>query len=193
MDAFLLSTAVIFVAELGDKSQLMAMTFASRYRARDVLLGITVATAVVHLASVGIGALVGDAFAEQQDVIAVVAGVAFLAFAVWTLRGDELSDAEADKARRSSGLAVVAVGTAFFLAELGDKTMLATITLATREGWFGTWVGSTVGMVAADALAIVVGAALGRRLPERAVAWGAAALFAVFGVLLVLEGVGVLG
>ena len=193
MSAFLLSTAVIFVAELGDKSQLMAMTFATRYRTRDVLIGITVATAVVHLASVAIGYLIGDAFAEQQGPIAILAGLAFLGFAAWTLRGDELTDEEADKARRSTGLAIVAVGVAFFLAELGDKTMLATITLATREGWLGTWLGSTVGMVAADALAIVVGAMLGKKLPEKVITYGAAALFAIFGVLLVLEGVGVLG
>ena len=192
MDAFLLSTAVIFVAELGDKSQLMAMTFAARYRARDVLLGITAATALVHLASVGIGAWIGTSFAEHQGAIAVVAGVAFLGFALWTLRGDELTEDEAAKARNSTGAALLAVGTAFFLAELGDKTMLATITLATQEGWFGTWVGSTVGMVAADALAIVVGAVLARQLPERAIRYGAAALFAAFGVLLVLEGAGVL-
>ena len=152
--AFLLSTGVIFVAELGDKSQLMAMTFAARYRARDVLIGITVATAVVHLVSVGIGAFVGDAFADYQGTISVVAGLAFLFFALWTLRGDELTDDEADKARNSQGAAIWAVGVAFFLAELGDKTMLATITLATQEGWFGTWIGSTLGMVLADALAI---------------------------------------
>jgi putative Ca2+/H+ antiporter (TMEM165/GDT1 family) len=189
VEAFLLSTAVIFVAELGDKSQLMAMTFASRYRARDVLLGITVATAVVHLASVAIGFWIGDAFAEQQDVIAIVAGIAFLGFAAWTLRGDELTEEEADKARTSQGAAILAVGVAFFLAELGDKTMLATITLATQHGWFGTWVGSTVGMVAADALAIVVGAMLGRKLPEKAIKYGAASAFAVFGVLLIADGV----
>lgn len=188
MDAFLLSTAVIFLAELGDKSQLMAMTFAARYRARDVLVGITAATALVHLASVAIGALIGDAFASYQGAVAVVAGLAFLVFAAWTLRGDELTEEEAEKARRSQGAALLAVGVAFFLAELGDKTMLATITLATREGWFGTWVGSTLGMVAADALAIGVGTLLGRQLPERVVKVGAAALFAVFGVLLVLEG-----
>jgi putative Ca2+/H+ antiporter (TMEM165/GDT1 family) len=188
--AFLLSTAVIFVAELGDKSQLMAMTFAARYRTRDVLIGITAATALVHLASVGIGHFVGDAFEGAQGTIQVVAGVAFLAFALWTLRGDELTEEEAEKARRSSGLAIVAVGTAFFLAELGDKTMLATITLATQEGWFGTWVGSTLGMVAADALAIIVGAVLGRRLPEKAIKYGAAGLFAIFGMLLVAGGLG---
>jgi putative Ca2+/H+ antiporter (TMEM165/GDT1 family) len=188
MYAFLLSTAVIFVAELGDKSQLMAMTFAARYRARDVIIGITAATALVHLASVGIGYFVGDAFADSQDVISIVAGVAFLAFAAWTLRGDELTDEEAEKARRSQGAAILAVGVAFFLAELGDKTMLATITLATQEGWLGTWIGSTVGMVAADALAIGVGAVLGKQLPEKAIKFGAAVLFAAFGVLLVVDG-----
>jgi Ca2+/H+ antiporter, TMEM165/GDT1 family len=67
--------------------------------------------------------------------------------------------------------------------------MLATITLATTEGWLGTWIGSTLGMVAADALAIGVGAVLGKKLPERVIKFGAAALFALFGVLLIVEGV----
>jgi putative Ca2+/H+ antiporter (TMEM165/GDT1 family) len=190
MDALLLSTAVIFVAELGDKSQLMAMTFATRYKIRDVLIGITVATAVVHLASVGIGAWIGDSFADSQHVISIVAGVAFLLFAAWTWRGDELTEDEAGKAMASQGAAILAVGVAFFLAELGDKTMLATITLATQEGWLGTWIGSTIGMVAADALAIVVGALLGRKLPDHVIKIGATAAFVVFGVLLIAEGAG---
>jgi putative Ca2+/H+ antiporter (TMEM165/GDT1 family) len=190
MYAFLLSTAVIFVAELGDKSQLMAMTFAARYRVRDVLIGITVATAVVHLFSVAIGRLVGNQFADSQGTISIVAGIAFLLFAAWTLRGDELTDEEADKARRSQGMALLAVGVAFFLAELGDKTMLATITLATKEGWLGTWIGSTLGMVLADALAIGVGALLGKHLPERMIKFGAAAAFLVFGLLLIADGAG---
>ena len=190
MYAFLLSTAVIFVAELGDKSQLMAMTFATRYTVRQVLVGITVATAIVHLASVGIGRVVGSQFADKQWIISIVAGAAFIVFAAWTLRGDELTEDEAEKARRSTRKAIVAVGIAFFLAELGDKTMLATITLATREGWLGTWIGSTVGMVAADALAIGVGAVLGKKLPERVIKYGAAAAFLVFGLILVAEGLG---
>ena len=190
MYAFLLSTAVIFVAELGDKSQLMAMTFATRYRARDVLIGITVATAIVHLASVGIGRFIGGSFAEHQGMIAIIAGIAFIFFGAWTLRGDELTDAEASKFKNVTGAAILAVGTAFFLAELGDKTMLAAITLATQEGWFGTWIGSTLGMVAADALAIGVGAVLGRRLPEKTIKIGAAALFVLFGVWMILEGAG---
>jgi putative Ca2+/H+ antiporter (TMEM165/GDT1 family) len=85
---------------------------------------------------------------------------------------------------------LLTIGTAFFLAELGDKTMLATITLATTEEPWGTWLGSTFGMVAADAIAIAIGAFFGARLPERWVKLFAAAAFVVFGLLLIGEGLG---
>ncbi|GII53442.1 UPF0016 family membrane protein [Planotetraspora thailandica] len=185
MQAFWISLAVIFVAELGDKSQLMAMTFATRFKLLPVLTGITIATAVVHLVSVGLGGLIGDALPTKA--ISVVAGLAFLGFAAWTLRGDELTADESGKAARTRHTALVAVSVAFFLSELGDKTMLATITLATQHGWFGTWLGSTVGMVAADALAILVGRALGKHLPEKWIRYGAAAAFVVFGLILLVE------
>ena len=181
------SFAVIFVAELGDKSQLMALTFATRFKTWPVLIGITIATAVVHLVSVGVGYGLGAALPTGW--ISLIAALAFLAFGAWTLRGDRLSEDEKNKAERSTGSAILAVGGAFFLAELGDKTMLATITLATQYGWFGTWVGSTVGMVAADALAILVGRLLGRHLPEKAIKYGAAALFAIFGIWLLIEAI----
>ncbi len=191
MDGFLaalaISFAVIFVAELGDKSQLMALTFATRFKPATVLIGITVATAVVHAVSVGIGYGLGATLPTGW--ISLVAGLSFLVFGAWTLRGDQLTDGEKIKAERSTGSAVLAVGSAFFLAELGDKTMLATITLATQHGWFGTWLGSTVGMVAADALAILVGRMLGRHLPEKIIKYGAAALFAIFGIWLIVEAV----
>ncbi len=185
LEAFLLSFGIIFVAELGDKSQLMAMTFATRYRFWTVLGGITIATAIVHLFSVAIGLAVGTAL--PLGFINLLAGLAFIGFGLWTLRGDELTEQDEARAKRSSGSALLAVGVAFFLAELGDKTMLATITLATNNDWFGTWVGSTVGMVAADALAIGVGALLGKALPEKAVKYGAAVLFFLFGGLLIVE------
>ncbi|MFR9776344.1 TMEM165/GDT1 family protein [Micromonospora sp. MS34] len=191
MDGFLvalvISFGVIFVAELGDKSQLMALTFATRFRPVPVLIGITVATAIVHLASVAIGYSLHAALPTGW--ISLIAGLAFLGFGAWTLRGDKLTEEEKRKAEKTSKSAVVAVGVAFFLAELGDKTMLATITLATKYGWFGTWLGSTLGMVAADALAIMVGRLLGRHLPEKAIRYGAAVLFAVSGLWLVLEAV----
>ncbi|MET8837944.1 TMEM165/GDT1 family protein [Micromonospora sp. NPDC004540] len=191
MDGFLvalvISFGVIFVAELGDKSQLMALTFATRFKPVPVLIGITVATAIVHLASVAIG--YGLNAALPTGWISLVAGLAFLGFGAWTLRGDKLTEEEKRKAEKSSRNAIVAVGVAFFLAELGDKTMLATITLATKYGWFGTWLGSTLGMVAADALAILVGRLLGRHLPEKAIRYGAAVLFAICGLWLVFEAV----
>ncbi|WP_214109595.1 TMEM165/GDT1 family protein [Acrocarpospora catenulata] len=185
MEAFWISLAVIFVAELGDKSQLMALTFATRYRALPVLAGITIATTLVHLISVGIGDLIGDAL--PTTAISIIAGLAFLGFALWTLRGDALTEEEAAKANRATKSVLMAVTVAFFLSELGDKTMLATITLATQHGWLGTWIGSTVGMVAADALAIMVGRLLGANLPEKVVRYGAAAAFAVFGVILIAD------
>ena len=185
MGAVVLSFAVVFVAELGDKSQLMALAFAARYRALPVLVGITVATAVIHAISVLIGTAVGAALPTRT--ISLLAGGAFLGFAAWTLRGDTLTDEEAARANRSTRSAVIAASVAFFLAELGDKTMLATITLATTEGALGTWVGSTAGMVAADGIAILVGKHLGARLPERAVKVGASVTFVVFGALLIGE------
>lgn len=185
MTAFFVSFAVIFVAELGDKSQLMALTFATRYRAVPVLIGITVATALVHLVSVVVGAVIGAALPTRA--LNVLAGLAFLGFGAWTLRGDRLDEDEERRAEQATGNVVLAVGGAFFLAELGDKTMIATITLATRQGIVGTWLGSTVGMVAADALAIGVGRLLGTRLPERAVRIGAAVAFFAFGVALLAE------
>lgn len=186
LEAFLVSFGIIFVAELGDKSQLMAMTFATRFRFWTVLLGITIATAVVHLVSVGIGLALGEVLPFGW--INLLAGLAFIGFGVWTLRGDELTDEDRQRSQRGGTSALLAVGLAFFLAELGDKTMLATITLATNYEWFGTWLGSTVGMVAADALAIGVGVVLGRALPEKVVKVGAAGLFFIFGAALIVEG-----
>ena len=164
----------------------MAMAFGARYPARTILIAITAATALVHLVSVLIGAAFGAAL--PTDTISIVAGLAFLAFAAWTLRGDELGDEEMARAQQTSRSIFLTVGVAFFLAELGDKTMLATITLATDNGLVGTWIGSTLGMVAADGLAIVVGQQLGARLPERTVKIVAAATFLVFGLLLIAEG-----
>ncbi|MCX2933471.1 TMEM165/GDT1 family protein [Mycobacterium sp. CVI_P3] len=187
LSALLLSFAVIFVAELGDKSQLMAMTFALRHRWWVVLSGITVATTAVHLISVAVGHYLGAALPTR--LLGVLAGLAFVLFGLWTLRGDRLSEDEATRAQRTTAPAFFAVTSAFLLAELGDKTMLATITLASDNDWVGVWIGSTVGMVAADALAILVGALAGKHLPERFIQLAAAALFGVFGLSMLIEAV----
>jgi putative Ca2+/H+ antiporter (TMEM165/GDT1 family) len=151
-----------------------------------VLVGITVATTAVHLISVAVGHYLGAAL--PTHLLGILAGVAFVLFGLWTLRGDRLSDDEATRAQRSSAPAFFAVTSAFLLAELGDKTMLATVTLAADHDWVGVWIGSTLGMVAADALAILVGAIAGKHLPERFIQLTAAALFVVFGVYMLVEG-----
>ena len=183
--ALLLSFAVIFVAELGDKSQLMAMMFALRYRWWVVLTAIAAATTAVHVLSVAIGHYLGAAL--PTHLLGALAGAMFVFFGLWTLRGDSLSDDEAARAARASAPAFFVVTSAFVLAELGDKTMLATITLAADNDWLGVWIGSTLGMVAADALAIIVGAVAGKHLPERRIQLVAAALFLLFGIYLLLE------
>src|SRR5262249_58024486 len=157
--AFGVSFGAIFVAEMGDKSQLMALSFAPRFRAIPILVGIAIATAAVHAVSVLIGAILQVSL--PTTLIEIAAGVLFIGFGTWTLRGDTLTDAERAKVEQTGERnAVVTASVAFFLAELGDKTMLATITLATTYAPLGVWLGSTLGMVAADGLAIVVGRVL---------------------------------
>ncbi len=190
IEAFWLSFGIVLLAELGDKSQLMALAFAARFPALTVLVAVTIVTLIVHAMSVVLG--VAFAMALPTSVINIVAGLAFFAFAAWTLRGDQLGEKDESRAQRSTRWALLTIGTAFFLAELGDKTMLATITLATNHDPIGVWLGSTAGMVAADAIAIGAGALLGARLPERAIKVCAAGAFIVFGAILVLQGLGVL-
>jgi putative Ca2+/H+ antiporter (TMEM165/GDT1 family) len=183
MLAFWQSLGLIFVAELGDKSQLVALAFATRYRPLVVIAGVTAATLLVHLGSVVLGRSLDALLPDPW--LGVLAGAAFIGFGLWTLRGDRLDD-DPSKQRRRWGPFLTVTGT-FFIAELGDKTMLATVTLAAREASFvGVWLGSTVGMVAADAVAIWAGVALGRRLPERTIRYGAAAVFLITGVITIV-------
>jgi putative Ca2+/H+ antiporter (TMEM165/GDT1 family) len=174
------SLGLIAVAEMGDKSQLVALAFATRYRPSVVLLGVSAATLTVHLGSVFLGRAIDSVLPEQA--ITAAAGLAFIAFGAWTLRGDSLDDDPTAKLSRWGPFLTVTL--TFFIAELGDKTMLATVTLATGgASLIGVWLGSTVGMVLADAVAIVVGMSLGKRIPARAVKLGAAGIFLATGVV----------
>jgi putative Ca2+/H+ antiporter (TMEM165/GDT1 family) len=175
------SLGLIAVAEMGDKSQLVALAFATRYRPIVVLLGVSIATLTVHLGSVFLGRAIDSVLPD--DAITAAAGLAFIAFGAWTLRGDSLGDDDpTTKLSRWGPLLTVTV--TFFIAELGDKTMLATVTLAAGgASLIGVWLGSTVGMVLADAVAIVVGMAMGKRIPARTVKLGAAGIFLVTGLV----------
>ena len=185
MIAFWASLGIIAVAELGDKSQLLALAFASRFKASVVLIGVFFATLLVHAFSVLIGEILGIAL--PGGIVQIVAGVSFIGFAAWTIRGDTWEGAVSDRGRYG---AIATVAFAFFLAELGDKTQLATVSLATQyQAPIAVWIGSTLGMVAADALAIGVGTLLGSRLPQRTLAYGAALTFLLFGAITIAMGI----
>lgn len=180
-----LAFGAIFVAEFGDKSQLLILGFATRYAARPVVLGLVLAAAIIQGVSVAVGAIVGAAL--PTNAVAVISGIAFLAVAAWTVRGDD--DATEDEAanagsgRRLAGIGLVlTVAGTFILGELGDKTMLATFALAASQGPLPTWIGSTAGEVAANLVAVAVGRQVGHRLPPRVVRIGSAVLFAVAGL-----------
>ena len=179
MVAFVQSLFLIGLAEMGDKTQLVALAFATRFSARVVLAGVFVATLVVHLLSVAIGEALGVMLPAFW--LTLAAGAAFIGFGLWTLRGDTLGDDRPSAARRFGPFVTVAV--AFFLAELGDKTMLATVTLASQlRDAVPVWIGSTLGMVVADGIAVGIGLAVGRRLPTRAIKYGSAGVFIVSGL-----------
>lgn len=187
MSAFLLSAGIIFLAELGDKSQLVALWFATRYRWWLVLAGVSLATLVVHLGSVAIGRAFDELLPERVVLIAV--GLSFFFFAAWSIRGDRIDEEKQSAQARTLLGAFSVITVSFFVSELGDKTQLATVSLAGNSSEsVAVWLGSTVGMVLADALAIGAGLALGTRLPQRTIGLGAACLFVVFGLVALVRG-----
>jgi putative Ca2+/H+ antiporter (TMEM165/GDT1 family) len=185
LTAALVSLSVVFVAELGDKSQLMTMTYALRHRWWVVLSGVGIASLLVHGLSVTIGHFLGLTLPERP--IAFAAAVAFLLFAVWTWReGRAARQDEVVKVAEPRHV-LLAVISSFVLAELGDKTMLATVALASDHNWAGVWIGATAGMVLADGVAIAVGAVLHKRLPEHFLHGMASVLFLLFGLWLLFD------
>ena len=185
LTAALVSLSVVFVAELGDKSQLMTMTYALRHRWWVVLSGVGIASFMVHGLSVTIGHFVGLTLPERP--IAFAAAIAFLLFAVWTWRDGHKGGDDAARPVAEPRHVLLAVISSFVLAELGDKTMLATVALASDHDWAGVWIGATVGMVLADGVAIAVGAVMHKRLPERFLHYLASVLFLLFGLWLLFD------
>ena len=179
-----ISTALVFAAELGDKSQLLAMTLTTRYRARSVLLGSALAIMVLNLISALAGEFIGRYLPE--DLVRIAAGILFMFFAataLWTAWRHEEDEGESP-GKPHGKTAVAAVFLAFSLAELGDKTMLTTMALSTQYEWYWIWVGSTLGMMASIVLAVWVGKTLLKYIPIRVVHVVAGLLFAMLGVLM---------
>jgi putative Ca2+/H+ antiporter (TMEM165/GDT1 family) len=181
MDAFIASTLLVALAEIGDKTQLLSFVLAARLRRPwAIIAGILVATLANHALAGWVGTWIA-AFLSPE-VLRWTTGIVFIAFGLWTLKPDELDDDE--KPEASSAGAFVTTTIAFFLAEMGDKTQFATIALAAKyDALFWVVAGTTLGMMAANVPAVLIGEKLAHRLPLKAIRWAAAAVFAVTGVL----------
>jgi putative Ca2+/H+ antiporter (TMEM165/GDT1 family) len=177
MTAFLFSLGFVVLAEMGDKTQLLAMALACRFKASVVMWGVFAATTANHFLAVLVGNYLTHIIPIQT--IQIAAAVSFILFGLWTIRGDELEGE--DKRFNFSPFWTVTV--AFFLAEMGDKTQLATVSLAAKyQSVLPVLIGTTAGMLIADAIGIGIGIVLGKKLPERAIKWIAAIIFIFFGL-----------
>lgn len=178
MAAFFASLMFVVLAEMGDKTQLLAMAFATRYSASKVLLAVFLATLVNHALAVLVGHFLSAVI--PLDIISFAAAFSFIIFGLWTIRGDKL---EGEDKKESRFGPVLTVGIAFFLAEMGDKTQLATVSLAVEyQNMLHVLLGTTLGMVIADAVGIIVGIVMRKHIPEKTVKWVSAIIFIFFGL-----------
>lgn len=183
LEAFLVSTGVVALAEVGDKTQLLALVLSARYRRPlPIIAGILVATLANHALAGAAGAWLAAAVGPQW--MRWILGLSFIAMAAWTLVPDEYGE-EAQATPRFGVFGTTLV--AFFLLEMGDKTQIATIALAAKYAALAAVVaGTTLGMMLANVPAVLLGEVAARRLPMRVVHGVAAAIFLVLGVLVLL-------
>lgn len=179
MHDFALAFGLIFLAELGDKTQLVVLMMATRFRALVVLAAVLTATLLINGFSVVVGGAAGRLL--PAALVKVLAGLAFIAFGLWTLKGEREEDEAVPRPRRFRSPFLI-ISLTFFLAEFGDKTMLSTAALAATQTPLPVWLGATVAMGVASAVAVVVGNILGKKLPERPLQLGAAVIFLLFGL-----------
>lgn len=181
MEAFLVSTGIVALAEIGDKTQLLAFLLAARFRnPLPICLGILIATTVNHAGAGALGAWITTQLSQQT--LRWGLGLGFLAMAVWTLIPDKIDEEE----EGGKGLKMGVLGTtivAFFLAEMGDKTQIATVALAAQfQAFVAVVAGTTLGMMIANVPAVLLGDRIAGRIPVRLVHGMAALIFTVIGV-----------
>ncbi|MBY4895712.1 TMEM165/GDT1 family protein [Cupriavidus sp. AU9028] len=190
MESLLVSTGIVALAEMGDKTQLLSLLLAARYRKPlPIIAGILIATLVNH----GFAGAVGGWITEVvgQGLLRWILGLGFIAMGAWMLIPDKLDDAEQPKAAKGAWGVLLTTIAAFFFAEMGDKTQIATVALAARFSTDVLWVviGTTLGMMLANVPAVLLGERFAHRLPIKLVHRIAAAVFVVLGVL-ALAGIG---
>jgi len=161
---------------MGDKTQLLAMAFACKFRWQTVMWGVFVATAANHLLAAAAGRYLTTIV--PLEIISIAAAASFIIFGLWTIRGDTLNDE--DKKYNYGPFWTVTV--AFFMAEMGDKTQLATVSLAVQyNSIISVWAGTTIGMLISNGFGILVGNVMGKHIPERTIKWVSALIFIAFG------------
>ena len=178
---------LVTIGEMGDKTQLLAMAFATKFNAWKVMLGVLIATIINHTLAVIAGSLISQ-IVWLQNWIALIAAISFIFFGLWTLYGDKL-DGEDKQKSRFGPVATVAI--AFFIAEMGDKTQLLVISLA-ADPKYGSHpiyilIGTTIGMLIADGIGIILGVIMHKRIPESLIKLLAAIAFMLFGLVGIYE------
>jgi putative Ca2+/H+ antiporter (TMEM165/GDT1 family) len=179
MEAFLISITTIAVAEIGDRTQLLSLVLAARYRRRlPIIAGILCATLANHAAAGFVGVWFGSLL--KPRVLDIVVGISMIAMALWTLKPDKLDE---NAAAGGAAGAFLATLTSFFIAEIGDKTQIATVALAAAyPNLLAVVSGTTAGMLLANVPVVILGNAFADRLPLKAIHYGAAGLFVLLGV-----------
>ena len=199
MGTLFTALGVVFVAELGDKTQLVAMSLGARHHLRQVVIGLAIAYVVSSGLAAVVGGLLGAALPERA--LSIGGGVAFIGFAVFELIRARGEDADADDdgevlveattpppprtARSMLRSPIALIAFTVTVAELGDKTQLTTATLAARSDPVYTWAGATLGLMAAGVLGALIGRELGDRLPRRALSYVSAGLFLIVGIIMI--------
>ncbi len=185
MEAFLVSVTTIATAEMGDRTQLLSLVLAARYRKpAPIVAGILCATLLNHAAAAWVGAWFGSLL--KPSWLLLVVGTSMIGMALWTLKPDQLSG---DTASISTAGAFIATLGSFFVAEIGDKTQIATLALAASyPGTMTVIAGTTCGMMIANVPVVILGQRFADRLPLNAIRYAAAILFVVLGMLFLVRG-----
>ncbi|MDR1195273.1 MAG: TMEM165/GDT1 family protein [Endomicrobium sp.] len=180
MESLIASFFLIFIAEMGDKTQLMAMTFTARFKASQVILAISAATIFNNLIAVTAGSLLSGAF--SLSVIKIAAYALFILFGFWTLYGNDDGKTGAEKKVFINPFFTVAIF--FCISEFGDKTQIAAMTLAMNYGTpFIVLAGASAGMICANLIGITIGVVLGKKVPAKIMKWASALIFIIFGLI----------
>lgn len=179
MAAFLASFTLLFVAEMGDKTQLLSMALSAKYGPYKVITAISFATVLINSIAVIAGKLLINII--PLDIISFIAAISFIIFGLWMLKENDSHDKDDIKNRFGP---IITIAAAFFLAEMGDKTQLATISMAVKyRDIFSVLAGATLAMIAANIIGVTVGAAIRRYISIKHIRWFSAIIFVVFGLI----------